>query len=90
MAVRKATQTRQSRGPVDAPGKRHRKPPPQEVLGKNWYGRTERQTDGSKERQGRLARWTRLTMNDQVGISGRAVSRARRAARRETASPSRI
>jgi hypothetical protein len=49
MAVRKAAQqnqspatakqtaapaTRLSRGPVDAPGKRHRKPPPQESLDK--------------------------------------------------------
>jgi hypothetical protein len=49
MAVHKATQqnqspatakqtstsaTRLSRGPVDAPGKRHRKPPPQESLDK--------------------------------------------------------
>jgi hypothetical protein len=49
MAVRKAGQpkqappkakqtatfaTRLSRGPVDAPGKRHRKPPPQESLDK--------------------------------------------------------
>jgi hypothetical protein len=44
MAVRKAAQkaakpaagqaTRLSRGPVDAPGKRHRKPPPQERLDK--------------------------------------------------------
>jgi hypothetical protein len=25
---------RQSRGPVDAPGKRHRKPPPQEAIDK--------------------------------------------------------
>ena len=44
MAVRKAVQkhqsltakqaaaTRRSRGPVDAPGKRHRKPPPQEPI----------------------------------------------------------
>ena len=49
MAVRKAAQkdqsqatakqtatsaTRLSRGPVDAPGKRHRKPPPQEPIDK--------------------------------------------------------
>jgi hypothetical protein len=49
MAVRKAAQQRQSpatakqtapaatrlsRGPVDAPGKRHRKPPPQEPIDK--------------------------------------------------------
>ena len=49
MAVRKAAQkapsqaaaeqtapaaTRLSRGPVDAPGKRHRKPPPQESIDK--------------------------------------------------------
>jgi hypothetical protein len=35
MAVRKTTQkSRLSRGPVDAPGKRHRKPPPQEPLDK--------------------------------------------------------
>jgi hypothetical protein len=47
MAVRKAVQkdqspatakqtaaTRRRRGPVDAPGKRHRKPPPQEPIDK--------------------------------------------------------
>jgi hypothetical protein len=47
MAVRKTVQkdqtsvtaqqpaaTRRSRGPVDAPGKRHRKPPPQEPIDK--------------------------------------------------------
>lgn len=43
MAVRKTgpegpntspTATRRSRGPVDAPGKRHRKPPPQEPIDK--------------------------------------------------------
>jgi hypothetical protein len=34
MAVRKAAQTSQSRGPVDAPGKRHREPPPQERVDK--------------------------------------------------------
>ena len=35
MAVRKAGQKDQSsRGPVDAPGKRHRKPPPQESIDK--------------------------------------------------------
>ena len=35
MAVRKTTQKPLvSRGPVDAPGKRHRKPPPQEPLDK--------------------------------------------------------
>jgi hypothetical protein len=38
MAARKTapntSATRPGRGPVDAPGKRHRKPPPQELLGK--------------------------------------------------------
>jgi len=36
MAVRKAATvaTRLSRGPVEAPGKRHRKPPPQEPINK--------------------------------------------------------
>jgi hypothetical protein len=35
MAVRKqiaTASTRRGRGPVDAPGKRHRKPPPQEPI----------------------------------------------------------
>jgi hypothetical protein len=32
--MKAAPQTRPSRGPVDAPGKRHRKPPPQESLNK--------------------------------------------------------
>ena len=35
MATQPATAaTRRSRGPVDAPGKRHRKPPPQEPIDK--------------------------------------------------------
>jgi hypothetical protein len=35
MAEQTATAaTRRSRGPVDAPGKRHRKPPPQEPIDK--------------------------------------------------------
>ena len=35
MAVRRAAQKDQrNRGPVDAPGKRHRKPPPQESIDK--------------------------------------------------------
>lgn len=32
MAVRKTTENRPSRGPVDAPGKRHRKPLPQPTM----------------------------------------------------------
>lgn len=37
MAITKQPETvttRESRGPVDAPGKRHRKPPPQESINK--------------------------------------------------------
>jgi hypothetical protein len=58
MAVRKTgpegpntspTATRRSRGPVDAPGKRHRKPPPQEPLTNGWANREANRWDKKRE-----------------------------------------
>ena len=47
MAARKVAQIRQSRGPVDAPGKRHRTPPPQETVNKR-LGETRGKEMGQK------------------------------------------
>ena len=58
--------TRVSRGPVDAPGKRHRKPLPHESVDKR-HGRIEGQTDGPEERQaGRPRRATLAEMEGNV------------------------
>ena len=52
--------TRRSRGPVEAPGKRHRTPLPQERIDKR-MGRAQRQTDGAEEFQEWQAQRPRLT-----------------------------